>query len=294
VGGRGAWPIDVELPGPTETAAGPGLRLYLFGPLRAYVGGQVMIDERFTRRKAKALLAYLYLKRGHYISKDELLEALWPNVDATVSGAGRLKQTVLVLRLALEGRKPAHTGWRYILEHGGSYYFNTQSANYSDVEEFQQELVLARADQERGDTDGARAHYQRLLALHQAELLPEFRYEDWAAVDAAAMREQYLQALEDNARLHGSGGEFGQAVELLCRAVREEPLRESSYIQLMEWLWRTGDHAAAVRVYLRLRETLASKLQLEPKPEAAALYHAIRRDRAAQGTAPPGGLSPAT
>src|SRR5262249_11208724 len=158
--------------------------------------------------------------------------------------------------------------------------FNTQATHHSDLEDFQQELALARADRQRGDTDGALVHYHRALALHHQELLPEFRYEDWAAVDAAAMREQYVQALEDAARLHGSAGEFGQALELLWRAVREEPLRESSYIQLMEWLRRTGDHAEAVRVYLQLRETLVSKLQLEPKPEAAALYESIRRDRA--------------
>jgi DNA-binding SARP family transcriptional activator len=50
-------------------------------------------------------------------------------------------------------------------------------------------------------------------------------------------------------------------------------------MQLMEWLWRNGDHAEAIRVYARLRDLLASRLQLEPDAKVAALYHAIRRDR---------------
>src|ERR1700737_2795160 len=64
-------------PPPTSAPAEPMLRLYLFGPLRVYVGGELVIDEHFTRRKAKALLVLLYLERGRHISRDELLERLW-------------------------------------------------------------------------------------------------------------------------------------------------------------------------------------------------------------------------
>jgi DNA-binding SARP family transcriptional activator len=250
-----------------------------------------VIGEGFTRRKIKALLAYLYLRRGQYISKGELLETLWPDVQDAASASGRLKQTILVLRHTLEGRKPERSGWHYILERGGSYYFNTRAPYYSDLEDFEQELEVASADQEPNDIGPALAHYGRAFALYHADLLEDFRYEDWAAARATAVREHYLQALEEAGRLYASRGEYGSAVQLLRRAVREEPLRESGSIQLMDWLWHRGDHAEAMRVYLRLKALLASSLQLEPKPEATALYEAIRRDRAVGGTTPPGGLS---
>src|SRR5438874_3681242 len=104
------------------------LRLYLFGPLRAFIDSEVAIDEHFTRRKAKALLAFLYLERGRYIPRDELLERLWLNVDDLSADSGRLKQTVLVLRRALEGGSSRRTGWKYIVERGGTYAFNTRVA----------------------------------------------------------------------------------------------------------------------------------------------------------------------
>ena len=47
----------------------------------------------------------------------------------------------------------------------------------------------------------------------------------------------------------------------------------------MDWLWRKGEPAEALRVYVRLRDGLASRLQLEPDPKITALYTAIRRDR---------------
>jgi LuxR family maltose regulon positive regulatory protein len=266
---------------PVPLISDRALRLYLFGPLRAYVAGDVAIGEHFMRHKAKALLALLYVERGKYIPKDELLDRLWPDLDALPLDSGRLKQTVLVLRRALEGKRSRQTGWQYIVERDGSYFFNTEMAYNSDLEDFEQELRAAYADRHRGDTEAALVHFQRAFALRRAELLPEFRYENWAEVHIEAEREQYLQALEDAARLHAARGDTPSAVALLNVATREDPLRESSVLQLMEWLWRKGDQAEAVRVYGRLRDALATKLQLEPEPKITALYHAIRGDRSA-------------
>jgi DNA-binding SARP family transcriptional activator len=276
-GERSDWP-----------AKAAGLSLYLFGPLRVSVDGQLVIGERCTRRKVKALLGYLYLRRNDYISKDELLEALWPEVDDATLASGRLKQSVLVLRRTLEGHTGARGAWRYVLERGGSYFFNAQSAYYSDVEDFEAALERAASDEHRGDVGAALVSSRHAVELYRADLLQDFRYEDWAAVPASLVRERYVQALEQTARLYGLTGESARAVQLLRRAVREEPLRESSSLQLMECLRRRGDHVEAVRVYLRLKALLERTLELEPGPEATALFEAMRRDRSATRTLPPG------
>ncbi len=59
-------------------------------------------------------------------------------------------------------------------------------------------------------------------------------------------------------------------------------------MQLMEWLSLRRNKTEALRVYTRLRDALASKLQLEPDPKITALYHAIRRDRSAGDLNEPG------
>ncbi len=209
----------------------PMLRLNLFGPVRACVDGALAIDETFTRRKAKALLVLLYLERNRYIPRDELLERLWSNVEELAADSGRLKQTAHVLRRVLEGSRSRRTGWEYIVERDGSYYFNTRAPYQSDLDELEDELRRARAARQRGDAEAALGHFQRAFN------------------------------------------------ELLRRALREDRLRESSALQLMEWLWRAGDPAEAVRVYIRLRDVLARRLQLEPDPRLTALYDAIRHER---------------
>jgi hypothetical protein len=206
---RSDWPANAA-----------GLSLYLFGPLRASI--EVVIGECFTRRKVKALLGYLYLRRDVYISTDELLEALWPEVDDVALASGRL-----------EAKHPSAAAY------AGTSHRNT-----------------------------------RRLAVHQG----------------AGRFVLYVQALEQTARLYAMIGEYARAVQLLRRAVREEPLRESSSIQLMECLGRRGDHAEAMRVYLRLKALLERTLELELRPEATALFEAMRRDRAIGRTIPPGSL----
>jgi LuxR family transcriptional regulator, maltose regulon positive regulatory protein len=259
------------------------LELNLYGPLRVLVDGRLAIDEHFKRRKAKALLVLLYLERDRFMPRDELLERLWPGGDEPPGDSGRLKQAAHVLRHALEAEHSRRTGWRYIVEHDGSYVFNAQLPHTSDFDQVEHLWRLAAADRRRGDPDAALARYERAFVLRRASLLPEFRYEDWAVPVVLAEHEVYLEALDTAARLLSSRGEYSQAIELIKLARREDPLRESSVLLLMEALWRTDQPAAAIRTYAQFRDVLARSLQIEPDPKLAALNRTIRRGRAPGG-----------
>jgi DNA-binding SARP family transcriptional activator len=255
----------------------PLLRINLFEPLRVQLGDRPPIDTYYPRRKAKALLVYLYLNRGRQISKYQLLADLWPEFEH--ADPGRVKHTVQVLRSALEGPHPRE-GWHVILEHGGFYFFNVAAERYSDVEDFEQQLAAARRARQDGDSELARQLYRRAVELHRGVFLAEFRYEDWAAVEIARQHELYLQALEEAAQMESSAGNFVEAIERLRTAILEDPLQESSYAELMRNLWRSGRRTESLRVYLRLREVLAKRLDVDPQAQTTQLYEAIRRDQA--------------
>jgi LuxR family maltose regulon positive regulatory protein len=253
------------------------LRIYLFEPLRIQLGDRPPLDEHYARRKAKALFIYLYLNRGRQISKYELLADLWP--EAEQADPGRVKHTVQVLRSALEGPRPA-TGWQVIQERSGFYSFNTAHERYSDLEDFDDQFLLARRARQAGDSAAALTHYLRSVELHRGALLAEFRYDDWAAAEIARINELYLVALEEAARLEAGDANYTRAIELLRTAVLEDPLHESSYVELMRCLWLDGRRTEALRVYHRLREVLARRLEVEPQAATTRLYEAIRRDQA--------------
>jgi DNA-binding SARP family transcriptional activator len=253
------------------------LRIRLFEPLRVQYGERPPIDEYYPRRKAKALFVYLYLNRGRQISKYQLLADLWP--EAEHADPGRVKHTVQVLRAALEGPRPLH-GWEIVHERGGFYSFNVTVNRYCDVEDFEDQLSKARGARQTGDAGQALQHYRRCIELHTGAFLAEFRYDDWAAVEIARQHEVFLQALEESARLEGSQGNYARAIDLLRQAILEDPLHESSYVELMRYLWLEGKRTEALRTYHRLRDVLARRLEVEPQTQTTRLYEAIRRDEA--------------
>jgi LuxR family maltose regulon positive regulatory protein len=255
----------------------PLLTIRLFEPLRVQLDDRPPVDEYFPRRKAKALFVYLYLNRGRQISKYELLADLWP--DAEHADPGRVKHTIQVLRAALEGPRPA-AGWYVIQERAGSYSFNIAARRYCDAEDFEEHLFTAKRAQQAGDNQLALQQYRRCIELHTGAFLADFRYDDWAAVEIARQQELFLQALEEAARLEGSAGNYGRAIDLLRQATLEDPLHESSYAELMRYLWLEGRRTEALRTYHRLRDVLARRLEVEPQAQTARLYEAIRRDQA--------------
>ena len=108
--------------------------------------------------------------------------------------------------------------------------------------------------------------------------LAEFRYDNWAAPDVARLQDLFVDALESAAELEAGQGAHDRAVDLLRRAVLEDPLRERSYSQLMRELWLGGRRIEALRVYNELREALARALDIEPRARTTRLYETIRRD----------------
>jgi DNA-binding SARP family transcriptional activator len=252
------------------------LRIRMFEPLRVQYGDRPPIDEHFPRRKAKALFVYLYLNRGRHISKYQLLADLWPHAEN--GDPDRVKHTVQVLRAALEGpRSP--DGWRIIKEREGSYFFNPGAERYCDAEEFEKQFLQARSARDAGNQELALRHYRACIELHTGTFLADFLYEDWAAVDIARYNELYLQALEEGAQMEASVGNFERAITLVRQATVEDPLHESSYVELMRYFCIDGRRTEALRTYYRLREVLAKRLEVEPQVQTTRLFEAIRHDQ---------------
>ena len=99
-------------------------------------------------------------------------------------------------------------------------------------------------------------------------------------MEIARQHELYLQALEEAAQLEDSLSNYAAAIEFSRLAIREDPLQETSYYQLMHALWLDGRRTDALREYHRLREVLAKRLDIEPQAQTTQLYEAIRRGAA--------------
>jgi hypothetical protein len=127
------------------------------------------------------------------------------------------------------------------------------------------------------------AALERAAGLYRADLLDGFSlrdrdFDDWLTGERERLREHavqlFLRLLE---RVAATGVE--PAIRWALRILAVDPVHEPAHRALMELYAAQGRHAAALRQYEQLRETLARELGTQPESETDALIRRIRDDR---------------
>ena len=118
----------------------------------------------------------------------------------------------------------------------------------------------------------------RLLSIYRG---PFMDGEIESARDAGPrerLRNRFLRALADLARLWEGLGAPGRVPELVERALEVEPLSESLYRRLMLALCALDRPAEAVEAYERCARVLRAETGAGPSPETRAIYErAVRK-----------------
>lgn len=245
----------------------PLTRIQLCGPTVVEVGGE-RLEGRFPGRQGRLLFAYLVLNRHRLVSRDELVEALWPSGLPAASETG-LSALVSKLRKvlgpdAVEGRS--------------SLRLRLEDDAWVDVEAAEQAVHRAESQVALDGWAGAWAPSLVALFVAEREFLPG---QDTAWVDEQRrlLAEIRLRALEAYAAAAlGLGGtELPAAVRAGRQLVRLVPLRESGYQVLMRALACQGNVAEALRVYTELCEVLRDELAISPSATTQAVYDQLLR-----------------
>jgi DNA-binding SARP family transcriptional activator len=239
------------------------LRIHLLGEFRVAIDGRSVEESMWRRKKPASLVKILALEAGHRVHRERLEDLLWPDLDADAAGAN-LRKAVHFARRALEDAGGAH----FLASDADSVWLPRDDVSI-DVDVFRDALGRAR----RGvDVE----EYQRAVGIYAGELLPEDRYDEWAATAREELRVDYVSALEELAGLLGSRGELATAVDAARMAVAAEPLREDLSVMLMRLLALSGRRTPALRVFEQLRSHLDEELGVEPGATAQRLVEEIR------------------
>src|SRR5439155_21026034 len=75
----------------SRAAEAPRLDLQLLGGFRASIDGGTVPADAWRYRRAAALVKRLALAPRHRLTRDEIIEALWPDVDAD-AGATNVRE----------------------------------------------------------------------------------------------------------------------------------------------------------------------------------------------------------
>ena len=235
----------------------------ILGPLEVAENGRML---EIGRGKQRALLGVLLLRPNEVVAQDRLVDDLWGESPPPTAPT------------ALHGYV---SGLRKLL---GADRVETRVPGYA------LRLHRAELDAHRFEERLAEGRHDDALALWRGPALADFAYEPFAQAEIVRLEELRLVALEGRIDGELAEGRHAGVVGELEALVREHPLRERFYGQLMLALYRSERQAEALAVYASARSTLVEELGLEPGERLRTLQRQIlEQDSAlddARGTTP--------
>jgi DNA-binding SARP family transcriptional activator len=238
-------------------------RIKLLGGFRVWVGPGVIGEDEWRLKKAANLIKLLALAPGHRLHREQLMEALWPDL-GTNAASNNLRRVLYSTRKTLD---PA-VGSRYLASEEGWLALCPGGTLWVDVEAFEEAAATARREREP-------AAYRAAIELYAGELLPADRYEEWAEDRRQELRRLDLALLVELADIYEERGENGPAIEALTTVTAGEPAHEEAHAALMRLYALSGRQAEALRQYERLKEALSKELGVGPNASSRALREEI-------------------
>ncbi len=245
-------------------------RIELFGGLRLVRFGEAV--TRFPSQKARHLLAYLALSLGQTPSREQLMDLLWPEMEAD-AGRNNLSTHLSFLRRVLE---PAGTSAGSVLRADRQSVSLNAASVQVDVHEFEAALRAARRET---DLHARLTPLSIALALSASPLLPSF-YDEWAIGAQTRTAAQRTAALLERAELLLEEERLQEAQQDAEALLESDPCDERACRLLMKASAMQGLREAALKAYGRLETALCSEFGASPHPETVSLKEAVRQSNA--------------
>jgi DNA-binding SARP family transcriptional activator len=241
----------------------------LLGGFRVERVGTAQAVSDWPRRSAKTLIKLLAVQPGHALHREQVIDTLWPKVDAE-SALNTLGKALHVARRALEPRLPQRQDSAYLRLADGMLILTKDVL--VDTDEFEHLAEHALRCREM-------AAYEAALAAYGGELLPEDRYENWCSERRGALVELHIRLLLGMAEAFEHRGAYSEAADRLRDVLQQDPMREAVHRQLMRLYVWMGAPDQAVRQFHDCEAVLRQELDLAPQPETIALCADVHANR---------------
>ncbi len=253
----------------------------VLGPLEVHDGGRLV---ELPSRQVRRLLVALVLAANRVVSTDRLFEVLW-GVAPPESAANTLQTYVLHLRNALEPGRGRRDPGRYVRRKEPGYLLAVAPEEI-DAARFR-ELVDRGREALAQAPERAAALLRDALELWRGDPLADFTFELFAQATIVELCELRMQALESRIDAELALGRHAALIGELRELVREQPMRERMWEQLMVCLYRSGRQAEALATFTHVRELLVDQLGVEPSPVLTRLHRAMLNQDPALDWSPP-------
>jgi ATP/maltotriose-dependent transcriptional regulator MalT/DNA-binding SARP family transcriptional activator len=233
-------------------------RVYVedLGRVSIHVGDRVIPGPKI-RRKVLSLLCFLLTRPQFTATREQVLEALWPEMDP-VAAANSLNQSTYFLRRILEPGCADETSAGYLSSGADLVWLDNELVN-SRSADCHRLIGLIRRDQ-------SPELVSKLAETYRGRFAVDFMYDDWAASFRDCLHASYLDRIERAIACDIASGAFDRALTTAQLALQADPDAEEIELSLLRLYRRIGANAAAAEQYAHYANVMREQLGIEPPP----------------------------
>ena len=228
-------------------------------------------EKPITRwRMARAMeLFFFLLDCGRPMRREQIITALWPEVDDQINQT--FYSTIYYLRKALGGEC-------CIVSQSGTYTLNLASLYgthvWYDVEAFQNHHMQAKQALVEEDDPAASTALRTMVNLYHGDFAQPF-YNDWCTLQRDELRLAYLDARHQLAQIAWRAEQFDESMVHWQHMLAIDNCLEDAHYGLMLCYIRQGKKGLALRQYRRCRDILQQELGDVPGVEVEKLHQRL-------------------
>jgi len=245
------------------------VKIYTLGRFSLIIDNQPLKSSATTQQKPLELLKVLIALGGLAVSKDHLMDILWPDTDG--DRALRALDTTLHRFRKLVGHD------QVIQVQDRKLSLNTQVC-WVDIWAMENllgmtEELLGKASQ---SCEKAVKLKQQLISIYRGDFLSNDDEPVCILVYRNRLHHQYLNRLGLLGRYWEKHGDWNQALTVYQQMLEMDDRQERIYQRLITCYRNQGLSSEAIAVYERCREALFTHYGIPPSSETEALYQNLR------------------
>src|SRR5579884_1647592 len=252
------------------------IRIYTLGQFRLErridADWQIVTETAWQHRRVRSLLGGLISSPRRKLGREQLMDALWPELDAETAAA-RLDRAVYSLRQLFEPTRVRPATSPLLLTEREVVELADQSLLWVDADAFEALLNQARASGESGERERL---LEEAAKLYGGEFLPEERKLELTTTRREFLQRNWVGLLLELADLRAAR-DLNSAIDPLDRILAVDATNEAAAQRLIKLLAQLERRGEALRVYKRLASILQQQYRIAPLPETRALYEAVRQ-----------------
>ncbi len=244
------------------------VRINCLGPLDIYSGGELVPFTQISRKKKLLkLFKMLLLKYGKWLHKEEVLNALWPELPE--KGALNNLHALCFRLRKIFGQPDA-------LVFAEDRLFLNRHMVQVDFIVFEKLLDRTQALYREKNFPAAIAAAESAEKLYRGDFFEFDPYFEGAELMRGHLRQKYKQALLRLCEIYRAEKNFSEMVECSRKAVAIDELDEETWRFHFQALNGAGKKNQALKQYEELKKILRREVDVEPDDDTAELIRKIR------------------